>query len=222
MKRRGASSGRDSVNSYVYRLRLLLSEHKQDGFIPARALHCTAALRRCDASADLLRLLTLYDLPTYTAHRSRSVLCQAADHVGHPVHGHRFHRQRREARLVPAPSSDELPIQFHHRHLRCCGCIHLQYLLAHQVLPGQCPHWCCVLHPGLHRRYLIRHDMVSHPSSIANQASLQGHHACLTMLDRLIGLYAATAGTVYVGAKILATNVRIADEPNRRARERIY
>lgn len=42
------------------------------------------------------------------------------------------------------------------------------------------------------------------------------------MLDRLIGLYAATAGTVYVGAKILATNVRIADEPNRRARERIY
>jgi len=42
------------------------------------------------------------------------------------------------------------------------------------------------------------------------------------LVDRLIGLYAATAGTVYVGAKILATNVRIADDPNRRGRERIY
>jgi hypothetical protein len=37
-------------------------------------------------------------------------------------------------------------------------------------------------------------------------------------LRRLIGLYAATAGTVYVGAKLLATNVRLQDDPTAQRR----
>jgi len=41
----------------------------------------------------------------------------------------------------------------------------------------------------------------------------------VSLLHRLIGLYAATAGTVYVGAKLIATNMRIEDNPEARQRQ---